>query len=99
MVPDLDPGDLLLGAVGDRTEAVGSAPGHEAEVAVPAVRRPVGLLARMDEPVAKGRAGDDRRIVVHRAGDAELGPGSIHGDAMVRGVEYVLLPRHVGHEV
>src|SRR3954452_21374167 len=56
MVADLDPGDLALAAVGDRAQAVGPAPGDEAVVAVLAVRRPVRLLTRLDQPVVEGRA-------------------------------------------
>ena len=37
---------------------------------------------------------DDRGVVVHRAGGAERRPGGVHRQAVVRGVEDVLLARH-----
>ena len=84
--------DALVG-VGDDRDLVVAARRHEAVAAVGAVRRPVRLAAGVQQLVGEVVARDDRGVVRHRAGDAELAAVAAHRDPVVRGVQQVGLAR------
>src|SRR5690349_19069646 len=87
MVADRYRGDLPAGGEVDGRDLVGAALGDDAVLAVAADGGPVRLDGGDQRALLQARTVHDRRVVVHGAGDAELGPLGVHRDAVVAGVQ------------
>ena len=73
VVADREAGDLRLGRVGDHRRCGRRRSARRSSSRPsPLLRRPVRLVAAVDERVRDRRAGDDRGVVGHRPGDAQL---------------------------